>query len=84
MEESIWHDIENEDQVYEKLGVYANLWHEDFQRKAHEENAVLKDKYFGGTKMATKRGCKKRGRSSPRKRGGKCGPRLKGRRRRRR
>ena len=27
--------------------------------------------------MATKRGCKKRGRAAPRKRGGKCGPKLK-------
>jgi len=27
--------------------------------------------------MATKRGCKKHGRSAPEKRGGKCGPRLK-------
>jgi len=34
--------------------------------------------------MATKRGCKKVGRAAPRKRGGKCGPKLKGRKRRKR
>lgn len=32
--------------------------------------------------MATKRGCKKRGRQAPRVRGGKCGPKLKGRKKR--
>lgn len=34
--------------------------------------------------MATKRGCKKRGRAAPSKRGGKCGKKLKKRRVRRR
>ncbi len=40
----------------------------------------------GKSKMATKRGCKKRGKSAPRTRGGDCGPRLKhhGRRKKRR
>ena len=34
--------------------------------------------------MATKRGCRKHGRSAPSKRGGPCGPKLKHRRRKRR
>lgn len=33
--------------------------------------------------MATKRGCKKHGRSAPSKKGGKCGPKLKHRKKRR-
>lgn len=34
--------------------------------------------------MATKRGCKKVGKSAPKKRGGKCGPKLKTRRKKKR